>query len=76
MVTVQVLFPSLSMVSDLALDWVGRRLYIVQIGGTDLTIQALALDMVLNDQAELYEIKRTVVQSNATVKITLSPYTG
>ena len=76
MVTLQVLFPSLSMVSDLALDWVGRRLYIVQIGDTNLTIQALALDMVLSDQAELYEIERRVVQSNTMVKITLSPYTG
>ena len=59
------------MVSSLALDWVGRRLYIAQIQNTNLVIQALALDNV-----EMNEIVTKVVASNTMVKITLSPYTG
>ena len=67
----QLLFTPLPMVSDLALDWVGRRLYIAQIQSTNLVIQALALDNV-----EMNEIVTKVVASNTMVKITLSPYTG
>ena len=67
----QLLFTPLSMVSGLALDWVGRRLYVAQIQSTNLVIQALALDNV-----EMNEIVTKVVASNTMVKITLSPYTG
>ena len=61
------------MVSSLALDWVGRRLYIAQIPDTTLIIQVLALD---NPTAGLKEVVTQAVPSGATVKTTLSPYTG
>ena len=61
------------MVSSLALDWVGRRLYITQISDTTLIIQALALD---NPTAELEEVISQAVPSGVMVKTTLSPYTG
>ena len=67
----QLLFTPLPMVSDLALDWVSRRLYIAQIQSTNLVIQALALDNV-----EMNGIVNKDVASNTMVKITLSPYTG
>ena len=60
------------MVSSLALDWVGRQLYITQIQDTTLIIQALALD----NPTALAEIVRQNVASGVTVKTTLSPYTG
>ena len=60
------------MVSSLALDWVGRRLYITLIQHTTLIIQALALD----NPTALDEVVRQNVSSGVTVKTTLSPYTG
>ena len=60
------------MVSSLALDWVGRRLYITQIQDTTLIIQVLALD----NPTALDEVVRQNVASGVTVKTTLSPYTG
>ena len=59
------------MISDLALDWVGRRIYIAQIQNTNLVIRALALDSV-----EMNEIVSKPVPSDTMVKITLSPYAG
>ena len=61
------------MVSSLALDWVGRRLYITRIPDTTLIIQVLALD---NPTAGLEEVVIQTVPSGVTVKTTLSPYTG
>ena len=60
------------MASSLALDWVGRRLYIAQIQNTNLIIQALTLDNL----AELVEVVNKTVSSGTMVKITLSPYAG
>ena len=60
------------MVSSLALDWVGHRLYITQIQDTTLIIQPLALD----NPTALDEVVRQDVASGVTVKTTLSPYTG
>ena len=59
------------MANDLALDWVGRRLYIAQIQNNIVSIRVLALDNI-----EMEELVNKSVPSNATVKITLSPYTG
>ena len=59
------------MANDLALDWVGRRLYIAQIQNNIVSIRVLALDNI-----EMEELVNTSVPSNAMVKITLSPYTG
>ena len=60
------------MVSSLALDWVGRRLYIAQIQSATLNIQVLALDNpVVPD-----EIVTRSVSGDTMVKITLSPFAG
>ena len=53
------------MVSSLALDWVGRQLYITQISDTTLIIRALVLD---NPTAGLEEVVRQAVPSGVTVK--------
>ena len=60
------------MISSLALDWVGRHLYIAQIQDTSLIIQALPLD----NPTKLDEVVRQLVPSDMTVKTTLSPYAG
>ena len=60
------------MVNDLALDWVGRRLYIALIENNNVSIRVLALDNSITTE----ELVNRVVLSNAMVKITLSPYTG
>ena len=59
------------MVNDLALDWVGRRLYIAQVVDTTLAIRVLALD-----NREVDVLLNKDVPSDTMVKTTLSPYTG
>ena len=60
------------MVTSLALDWVGRRLYIAQVQNTNLNIRVVTLDNL----EDMDNVVNSSVSNDAVVKITLSPYIG